>query len=55
MSACASCWSSAELHKLTSSDDDDEHAKEEEYSETDIGIFGPDSSSSDNDATNHDD
>jgi hypothetical protein len=40
---------------FTSSDDDDEHAKEEEYSETDIGIFGPDSSRSDNDATKHDD
>jgi hypothetical protein len=40
---------------LTSSDDDDEHAKEEEYSENDIGIFGHDSSSSDNDATKHDD
>jgi hypothetical protein len=40
---------------LTSSDDDDEHAEEEEYSENDCGIFGPDSSSSDNDSTKHDD
>jgi hypothetical protein len=40
---------------LTSSDDDNEHAKEEEYSDNDCGIFGPDSSSSDNDSTKHDD
>ena len=37
------------------SSDDDEHEKEEEYSETDIGIFGPDYRSSDNDITKHDD
>jgi hypothetical protein len=40
---------------FTSSDDDDEHAKEEEYSDNDCGIFGPNSSSSDNNSTKHDD
>jgi hypothetical protein len=47
--------SDSDLIITLSYDDDEEHAKEEEYSETDIGIFGPDSSSSDNDATKHDD
>jgi hypothetical protein len=47
--------SDSDLMITFTSSDDDEHEKEEEYSETDIGIFGPDSSSSDNDATKHDD
>jgi len=47
--------SDSDLIITLSYDDDEEHAKEEEYSETDICIFGPDSSSSDNDATKHDD
>jgi hypothetical protein len=47
--------SDSDLMITFTSSDDNEHEKEEEYSETDIGIFGPDSSSSDNDATKHDD
>jgi hypothetical protein len=44
-----------EHEKGDTGSDHDEHEKEEEYSETDIGILGPDYSSSDNDATKHDD
>jgi hypothetical protein len=47
--------SDSDLMITFTSSDDDEHEKEEEYSETDIGIFGSDYSSSDNDATKHDD
>ena len=39
---------------ITFTSSDDENAKEEEYSDNDCGIFGPDSSNSDNDSTKND-